>query len=202
MKMLIALAFGVTSLALVQARDSEKVEKDQLPAPVSEMVMKKFPKGEFKSAKKEKGKSHTEYEVTLMLGDKSVDVNVHDHTMEADKHPEPHVFIHSFELTIPSDMVPATVMSYVKEKHSEAKMVKAEAVYVLHKAHNEHKAADKSEPAGKPVMDVKSIPEPVAYYEIDLEMGDKKKEIKVLATGKLLPDEMHDHKHESNEKSK
>jgi hypothetical protein len=63
-------------LAAAVRADEEKVPLDKLPKAVVEAVKKRFPKGEMKSASKEKEDGKTMYEVSVKEGGKNIDVSL------------------------------------------------------------------------------------------------------------------------------
>ena len=111
----VALAAG----AVARAGD-EKLPLDKLPKAVVDAVKEKFPKAEMKAAEKEVEDGKTVYEVTIMLGEAKVDVDV----SESGK-------ITGYEKGVKLAELPKPVSAAVAKKYPKGKPETAEAVYTV-----------------------------------------------------------------------
>ena len=113
----VAAAVLVSAGAVARAED-EKLPLDKLPKAVVEAVKAKFPQAEMKAAAKEVEDGKTSYEVTIMVGDAKMDVDVTGAGV-----------ITGYEKTVKFADLPKPVSKTVSEKYPQAKPETAEAVY-------------------------------------------------------------------------
>ncbi len=111
------VVFGMTFASSVKA-DEQKVPLEKLPKAVTEAVKKMFPKAELVRATQAKEDGEIEYEVTVKLNGKKIDV-----TVEADGK------IESLEKEIDLKDLPKAVLETLGKMYPKAVHKSAEAVF-------------------------------------------------------------------------
>jgi uncharacterized membrane protein YkoI len=111
-------AVAVLVLAVTAGRaDEEKIPLDKLPKAVVDAVKAKYPKGELKSAEKEKEDGKTVYEVALKDGEHSIEVTL-----------TPEGTILGIEKVIAAKDLPRAVTEALEAKYPKAAHKKVEEV--------------------------------------------------------------------------
>ncbi|WP_158265308.1 PepSY-like domain-containing protein [Blastopirellula marina] len=109
------------SLARVGVAEEKPVSLDKLPEVVSAAVKKMFPQAKLvKATSEEEEEDEREYEVTLIDGDKTIDVTV-------DEEGE----VESLEMAIPLDALPKKVTKTLRKRYADWKPASAEAIYEI-----------------------------------------------------------------------
>jgi hypothetical protein len=117
---------GMTFVGQINAEDKNKKEEekkvaiDKLPQAVTDAVKKMFPKSELVEATEEKEDDEVEYEVTIKLDGKKIDVTV-----------EANGKIEEFEKEIDLKDLPQAVVDAVEMKYPKSVHKSAEAVYEI-----------------------------------------------------------------------
>lgn len=109
--------FGLTFASSVKA-DEQKVPLEKLPKAVTDAVMKMFPKAELVKATQDKEDDEIEYEVTVKLNGKKIDVTV-----------EANGKIESLEKEVDLKDLPKAVRETLEKMYPKAVHKSAEAVF-------------------------------------------------------------------------
>jgi hypothetical protein len=114
------LMVAVTTLVCQARAEESTVPLDKLPKAVIESIKKKFPTAELVEATEEKEDGELEYEVTVKVAGKKIDV-----TVEADGK------IEGYEKEIAINELPAAVTATLEKTYPKATKKSAEAVFEI-----------------------------------------------------------------------